>query len=70
MRGGHTWFEITIHEGRNRQVRRMCETLGHQVSRLVRIGYAFLTLGELGPGQTRPLNNQEVKRLQALGGAS
>jgi len=70
VRGGHTWFEITIHEGRNRQVRRMCETLGYQVSRLVRIGYAFLTLGELGPGQTRPLNNQEVKRLQALGGAS
>ncbi len=68
VRGGHTWFEITIHEGRNRQVRRMCEVLGHQVSRLVRIGYAFLTLGDLGPGQKRLLSNQEVKRLKSLGG--
>ncbi len=68
VRGGHTWFEITIHEGRNRQVRRMCEVLGHQVSRLVRIGYAFLTLGDLGTGQKRLLSNQEVKRLKSLGG--
>src|SRR5210317_2249201 len=68
VRGGHTWFEITIHEGRNRQVRRMCEVLGHQVSRLVRIGYAFLTLGDLGAGQKRLLSSQEVKRLKSLSG--
>jgi 23S rRNA pseudouridine2605 synthase len=66
-RGGHTWFELTIHEGRNRQVRRMCEALGHQVSRLVRIGYAFLTLDGLASGQKRMLTNQEVKRLKNLG---
>ncbi len=66
-RGGHTWFELTIHEGRNRQVRRMCEALGHQVSRLVRIGYAFLTLGGLVPGQKRMLSSQEVARLKNLG---
>ncbi len=66
IRGSHTWFEISIHEGRNRQVRRMCEALGHQVSRLARIGYAFLTLGELSPGQKRKLSNQEVSRLKAL----
>ena len=68
--GGHTWFELTIHEGRNRQVRRMCEALGHQVSRLVRIGYAFLTLGTLGSGQKRMLTAQEVARLKGLGDKS
>jgi 23S rRNA pseudouridine2605 synthase len=66
-RGGHTWFELTIHEGRNRQVRRMCEALGHQVSRLVRIGYAFLTLEGLAPGQKRMLTGKEVARLKSLG---
>ncbi len=66
-RGGHTWFELIIHEGRNRQVRRMCEALGHQVSRLVRIGYAFLTLDGLVPGQKRMLSGQEVARLKSLG---
>ena len=64
--GHHTWFELIIHEGRNRQVRRMCEVLGHQVSRLVRIGYAFLTLDDLAPGQKRLLSEREVKRLQGL----
>lgn len=66
--GGHTWFEITIHEGRNRQVRRMCEALGHQVNRLSRIGYAFLTVEDLAPGQSRQLTAQEVSRLKGLGG--
>jgi 23S rRNA pseudouridine2605 synthase len=67
VRGSHTWFELTIHEGRNRQVRRMCEALGHQVNRLVRIGYAFLTLDDLAPGQKRVLTDQEVARLKRLG---
>ncbi len=69
-RGGHTWFELTIHEGRNRQVRRMCEALGHQVSRLVRVGYAFLTLDDLAPGQKRMLTDQEITRLKRLDGKS
>lgn len=66
VKGSHTWFELIIHEGRNRQVRRMCEALGHQVSRLVRIGYAFLTLDDLAPGQKRLLSEREIKRLQGL----
>jgi len=66
VKGNHTWFELIIHEGRNRQVRRMCEALGHQVSRLVRIGYAFLTLDDLAPGQKRLLSEREIKRLQGL----
>lgn len=70
MQGNHTWFELTIHEGRNRQVRRMCEALGYQVSRLVRIGYAFLTLGDLRPGQMRQLTLREIERLKSLGNKS
>ncbi|MCK4536638.1 MAG: rRNA pseudouridine synthase [Desulfuromonadales bacterium] len=63
-RGSHTWFEIIIHEGRNRQVRRMCEKLGYPVSRLARISYDFLTLGELEPGRYRHLTADEVNRLK------
>lgn len=66
IRGGHTWFELIIHEGRNRQVRRMCEALGYQVSRLVRVGYAFLTLDDLAPGQKRLLSEREIRLLQEL----
>jgi len=64
--GSHSWFELTIHEGRNRQVRRMCEALGLPVSRLMRIGYAFLTLEGLEPGQYRLLTAAEVARLRKL----
>jgi 23S rRNA pseudouridine2605 synthase len=64
--GNHTWFQITIHEGRNRQVRRMCESVGHPVSRLKRIRVAFLELGELRPGQHRLLTAGEVNGLKNL----
>ena len=63
----NSWLEITLHEGRNRQVRRMCEALGYTVSRLKRIGYAFLEEGALSTGQYRRLSAQEVERLRALG---
>lgn len=63
-RGTHTWFEMVIHEGRNRQVRRMCESLGYEVSRLVRIGYDFLTLEDLPAGQYRHLTTDEVAQLK------
>jgi 23S rRNA pseudouridine2605 synthase len=64
--GSHTWLQMTITEGRNRQVRRMCEAVGHPVSRLKRIRVAFLDLGELRSGQYRLLSPAEVKRLKAL----
>ena len=64
--GSHSWLRITIHEGRNRQVRRMCETLGYQVSRLKRIGYAFLDDRKLETGHYRHLTAAEIKRLKNL----
>ena len=63
--GSHSWFEITIHEGRNRQVRRMCEALGYPVSRLMRIRLGFLELGRLKSGEYRMLTAEEVSKLQA-----
>lgn len=64
--GSHTWFEITIHEGRNRQVRRMCDAIGYPVSRLRRIRMAFLDLGKLKVGEYRLLTDHEVVRLRNL----
>ncbi len=64
--GAHTWFELTIHEGRNRQVRRMCEAVGFSVSRLMRIRLGFLELGTLPPGQYRQLSGGEVSKLKKL----
>lgn len=59
-------IEITIHEGRNRQIRRMLQAIGHPVKQLKRISFAFLTLEGLGRGQFRPLTEDEVKRLKQL----
>ena len=64
--GSHSWVKITIHEGRNRQVRRMCEALDFPVSRLKRIGYAFLDDRQLPVGQYRHLTANEIKELKRL----
>jgi 23S rRNA pseudouridine2605 synthase len=55
---------ITIHEGRNREVRRMCESIGHPVVRLRRVAIGPLRDPRLKPGKWRELTPQEVKRLQ------
>jgi 23S rRNA pseudouridine2605 synthase len=55
--------ELVLHEGRNRQVKRMLEAVGHPVLRLHRSGYAGLTLGGLEPGSYRELEPSEVKQL-------
>jgi len=62
---GRGRLELTIHEGRNRQVRRMLEAVGHPVVRLHRSGYGGLTLGGLEPGAWRELEPAEVERLRA-----
>ncbi|MCL2769364.1 MAG: rRNA pseudouridine synthase [Solirubrobacterales bacterium] len=58
-------LEITIHEGRNRQVRRMCEAVGHRVVGLQRVRFGPLALGDLAPGEHRRLSEREVERLRA-----
>ncbi len=68
-RVGPEALEITIHEGRNRQVKRMCEAVGHRVRRLERIAFGPLRLGELAPGGYRRLSEQEVRALTNAGSA-
>jgi 23S rRNA pseudouridine2605 synthase len=58
--------EIAIHEGRNRQVRRMFEAIGNEVLKLKRERYGFLTLSGLKAGEARELTPHEVKQLRAL----
>ncbi|MGH9114572.1 MAG: pseudouridine synthase [Acidimicrobiales bacterium] len=60
---GKTGIRITVHEGRNRQVRRMCEAVGHPVRRLVRIRIGPLRAGGLAPGKWRELTRSEVRSL-------
>ncbi len=62
------WLTIIIHEGRNRQVRRMCEAVGCPVIKLERIGFAFLRLRRLKPGDYRSLTPDEIKQLKQLAG--
>ncbi len=57
------WIVLTLREGRNRQVRRMCEALGYQVENLVRVRIGDVALGPLSPGGIRPLTPGEVRRL-------
>jgi len=59
------WISITIHEGRNRQIRRMCEAVSLSVVRLKRVRYGSLNVGALRPGQYRLLTEAEVKALAA-----
>jgi 23S rRNA pseudouridine2605 synthase len=58
-------IELTIREGRNRQVRRMCEAVGHPVLALQRIAFGALRLGDLAPGAHRRLSEAEIARLRA-----
>jgi len=60
-------LEITIHEGRKRQVKRMCEHVGHRVIELQRVRFGPLRLGELGPGKYRRLSEREVSLLRGAG---
>lgn len=57
-------IRLTIHEGRNRQVRRMCKVIGHPVLKLHREQFGFLTLEGLKMGESRALTPQEVEKLR------
>jgi 23S rRNA pseudouridine2605 synthase len=62
--GGGAWLEVEIHEGRNRQVRRMLDEVGYPVLRLRRVRVGTLSLGSLRPGAWRPLTADEVAALR------
>jgi 23S rRNA pseudouridine2605 synthase len=64
---GASRLELTIHEGKKHQVKRMLEAVGHPVRRLHRSGYAGLTLERLEPGEWRELSEEEVARLRTPG---
>lgn len=61
------WYEITLIEGRNRQIRRMFEEVGHHVEKIKRVRYGPLEL-DVAPGEYRRLQPAEVERLQAAAG--
>jgi 23S rRNA pseudouridine2605 synthase len=62
-RGGGAWLEVVLTEGKNRQVRRMCAAVGHDVLDLVRVRIGELGLGDLAPGRWRRLRGEEIARL-------
>lgn len=65
--GDRTWaFELSISEGRNREIRRLCEALGLEVLRLVRTRFGPVELGNLPSGESRSLSAREKKLIQAI----
>jgi pseudouridine synthase len=67
---GKATLRITIKEGRNRQVRKMCEAIGHPVDHLKRVAIGPLRDARLKPGQWRDLTADEVKKLRAAASGS
>ncbi len=63
--GRDTWLRIVLHEGRRRQIRRMCDAIGHPVLRLRRVRIGPLKLGDLAMGEWRRLSRAEVAALKA-----
>ena len=63
---GRWELTITIAEGKNREIRRLCEALGLQVDRLVRVKFGPVELGDLGVGKVRSLTRAEVKALERI----
>lgn len=64
----NAWVEIEIHEGRNREVRRMFAALGYLVEKVIRMGVGSVPLGALTPGAIRPLSPAEIRALRSAVG--
>jgi 23S rRNA pseudouridine2605 synthase len=58
----NAWFEVTLYEGRNQQIRKMFDSIGHSVTKLRRVAIGFLRNEKLKPGEFRFLNRNEVKK--------
>ncbi len=67
VKDGSTWIELTIREGKNRQVRRMARAIGHEVVKLRRTRVGPILLGGLGVGECRRLSGEEVSALRKVG---
>jgi 23S rRNA pseudouridine2605 synthase len=65
-----TWLQITVHEGRNHLVRRLCEAISHRAEKLQRIALGPLELGKLPLGDFRPLTPRELTALRRLASAA
>jgi pseudouridine synthase len=63
--GGHLWFELVLTEGKNREVRRMCEAIGHPVTRLIRSRFGPVNVDDLRPGEYKVLSKNELKTLRS-----
>ncbi|MBV8153003.1 MAG: rRNA pseudouridine synthase [Candidatus Eremiobacteraeota bacterium] len=70
VRRDYSVVDVTLHEGRNRQVRRMFEALDHRVSALVRLRFGPIALGDLPAGRVRPLGDKERAALRRIGQSS
>lgn len=68
--GKSTFLEIELHQGRNRELRRMLARVGHKVMSLERVTFGPLKLGRLGLGKYRPLRDEELGELRDLAGGS
>ncbi|HVZ34125.1 MAG TPA: pseudouridine synthase, partial [Polyangiaceae bacterium] len=66
----NTWLLVNIHEGKNRQVRRLAEHAGYRVMRLTRTAFGGLTFDDLRPGEWRYLSAAELRTLRGLGRAA
>ena len=65
--GDNPWYELTLMEGRNRQIRKMFEEIGHHVEKIKRVRYGPLSL-DIPPGEFRRLSAAEVEKLKAASG--
>jgi 23S rRNA pseudouridine2605 synthase len=69
-RGSNAWYHLTLREARHRDLRPMLAAVGLAVSRVIRVRYGMVTLGELYRGASRPLSPAETKDLYALAGVA
>lgn len=70
LRGGErsSWLSLSLHTGRKREIRRLCEAAGHPVLSLLRVRFGPILLRDLEPGRIRPLMRREVRQLRRAAG--